>query len=107
MKLYMLQRISALVMAPLTLFHIAVMIYAIQGGLSADELLDRTQGSTFWFLYYGCFVFAVSLHAAIGLRVIVFETLGLRNMALSVFTWCTCLIFLSLGGRAVFAVTLL
>ena len=44
-RLYMLQRITALIMAPLTLGHIAVMIYAVQGGLSADEILARTQGS--------------------------------------------------------------
>ena len=58
--LYLLQRITALAMAPLVLGHLAVMIYAIQGGLSAAEILGRTQGSLAWFLFYGLFVLAVS-----------------------------------------------
>ena len=105
LKLYMAQRISAMVMAPLVLGHIAVMIYAVQGGLSAAEILGRTQGSVFWFLFYGLFVLAVSVHAAIGLRVIAFEWLRLRGVWLSAFTWATCLILLALGARAVWAVT--
>ena len=38
LRLYMLQRLTALVMAPLVLGHLAVMIYAIQGGLDADSV---------------------------------------------------------------------
>ena len=76
-RLYLLQRLSALVMAPLVLGHIALMIYAVQGGLSASEILSRTQGSVSWAIFYGSFVLAVSIHAAIGLRVIVFETANL------------------------------
>jgi fumarate reductase subunit C len=105
-RLYMLQRITALVMAPLTLGHLAIMIYAIQGGLTTTEILSRTQGSLFWLLFYGSFVIAVSVHAAIGLRVILFETFGIRNFALSAFTWGICLMLLIMGGRAVFAVTM-
>lgn len=105
LRLYMLQRLSALIMAPLTLGHIAVMIYAVQGGLSAEEILGRTQGSVFWFLFYGSFVLAVSVHAAIGLRVICHETFGLRGRMLSLFMWCVGLVLLGLGTQAVFAVT--
>jgi len=107
MRLYMLQRLTALIMAPLTLGHIAVMIYAVQGGLSTAEILGRTQGSIFWFLFYGSFVVAVSVHAAIGLRVISHEMLGLRGVALSTFTWATGLVLLFMGAWAVSAVTLL
>ncbi len=107
LRLYMLQRITALIMAPLTLGHIAVMIYAVQGGLSTAEILGRTQGSLWWLLYYGTFVAAVSTHASIGLRVIVAESLKISGMALEVFTCVTGLLFLLLGGRAVIAVTLL
>ena len=52
-KLYILQRLTALIMAPLVLGHLALMIYAVQGGLSASEILGRTQGSVFW---------AISIH---------------------------------------------
>ena len=82
-RLYMAQRLTALIMAPLVLGHIAVMIYAIQGGLSSAEILGRTQGSLFWLLFYGLFVLAVSIHAAIGIRVIVHEWAGLKGAALS------------------------
>ena len=44
-RLYILQRATALIMAPLVIGHIAVMIYAVQTGLSAAEILSRTQGS--------------------------------------------------------------
>ncbi|TQV69834.1 succinate dehydrogenase [Denitrobaculum tricleocarpae] len=107
MRLYMLQRITALIMAPLTLGHIAVMIYAIQDGLTAAEILGRTQGSLAWFLFYGLFVVAVSIHAAIGLRVILHETLGVKGAALRLFTWGVGLVLLAMGGRAVWAVTVL
>jgi len=105
-RLYMLQRLTALIMAPLTLGHIVVMIYAIQGGLSTAEILSRTQGSIWWLLFYGSFVVAVSLHAAIGLRVIVHEMLGLKRLALNVFTLVISLLLLFMGARAVLAVTL-
>ena len=58
-RLYLAQRLSAMVMAPLVLVHLAVMIYATQGGLDAAEILSRTQGSFFWGGLYGLFVLAV------------------------------------------------
>ncbi len=106
LKLYMAQRISAMVMAPLVLGHIAVMIYAVQGGLSATEILGRTQGSVFWFLFYGTFVIAVSVHAAIGLRVIAHEWLRLAGIWLQAVTFTTWLVLLLMGARAVIAVTM-
>jgi len=105
LRLYMLQRITALLMAPLVLGHLAVMIYAIQGGLSAEEILGRTQGSAVWFLFYGTFVIAVAIHGAIGLRAIVHEWGGLKRPALDLFMWVVGLALLSLGARAVWAVT--
>lgn len=105
--LYMAQRLSAMVMAPLVLAHLAVMIYAIRGGLSTSEILSRTQGSVIWFLFYGTFVIAVSIHAAIGLRVIVHETAGLKGLALEIFTWGAGIVLLFMGARAVMAVTML
>ena len=104
-RLYMLQRITALIMAPLVIGHIAVMIVAIQGGLSAAEILGRTQGSVGWALFYGLFVVAVSIHAAIGVRVIVHEVAGLKGVGLSVVTWGICAVLLVLGGMAVWGVT--
>lgn len=106
LKLYMLQRITALLMAPFVLVHIGVMIYAIQGGLSAAEILGRTQGSLVWFLFYGVFVFAVSVHGAIGLGTIIREWLGLRGAKLDITMWVIGFGLFLMGARAVWAVTL-
>ena len=103
-RLYLAQRITAMIMAPLVLGHLAVMIYAVQGGLDASEILARTQGSVLWGAFYGVFVVAVAIHAAIGLRVVVHEHLKLTGTALSAFTAAAALLFLILGGRAVIAV---
>ena len=80
--LYMTQRITALLMAPFVIGHLALMIYAIQGGLSAAEILGRTQGSLLWFLFYGTFVIAVSVHGAIGVRSVAQEWAGLNGAVL-------------------------
>lgn len=105
LRLYMLQRITALLMAPLVIGHIAVMIYAIQGGLSAAEILGRTQGSVAWFLFYGTFVVAVAVHGAIGLRTIAHEWAGLSGAALTAVMWVIGLALFALGAQAVWGVT--
>ncbi len=104
-RLFMLQRVTALIMAPLVLGHLAVMIYAVQGGLSAAEILGRTQGSFWWALFYGSFVIAVSIHASIGLRVIAHETFGLSRLGLAALTWSVGILLGLLGLYAVYAVT--
>jgi fumarate reductase subunit C len=93
-------------MAPLVLVHLAVMIYAVQGGLDANEILSRTRGSLWWGAMYGLLVAAVSVHTAIGLRIIVHEHLKFGGAALNLFTWGVGLVLLAMGGRAVVAVTL-
>ena len=103
-RLYVAQRLSAVLMAPLVLGHLAVMIYAIQGGLDSAEILSRTQGSLFWFTFYQLFVIAVSIHAAIGVRVVAFEWCGVRGRALELFSWASALILLAMGTFAVAAV---
>lgn len=105
LRLYMLQRITALLMAPLVLGHLALMIYAVQDGLSAAEILGRTQGSLLWFLFYGTFVLAASIHGAIGLRTVAHEWGGLKDGKLSAFMWIVGVGLFALGCRAVWAVT--
>lgn len=82
--LFTAQRASAMVLAPLVLIHLGTMIYAIQGGLTAAEILGRTQGSGLWATIYGLFVAAAAVHAAIGLRTILAEMApaigGFRNL---------------------------
>ncbi|MBE9556458.1 MAG: succinate dehydrogenase, partial [Proteobacteria bacterium] len=45
MRLYLLQRITAAILAVAVLVHLAVIAYAVQGGLGAEEILSRTRGS--------------------------------------------------------------
>ena len=105
-RLYLAQRASAAIMAPLVLIHLGVMIYAIQGGIDAAEILQRTRGSFFWGANYGLFVIAVSVHAAIGLRNILREWLSLRGIGLAVISWVFFAGLLTAGLRAVAAVIL-
>ena len=104
LKLYLAQRISAVILAPLVLLHLGVMVYAIQGGLSADEILGRTRGSLLWGSVYGLFVFTVAVHAAIGLRNIMREWWQLRGLLLAFLSWVFFAGLLAAGLRAVLAV---
>lgn len=104
LRLYLLQRGSALLMAPLVLGHLAVMIYAIRDGLTAEEILGRTQGSLFWALFYGLFVLAAAVHGAIGLRTVVREMTAWRGRSLDLAAVLFALLVLALGARAVIGV---
>ncbi|MCP4008631.1 MAG: succinate dehydrogenase [Proteobacteria bacterium] len=105
-RLYMAQRLSAMIMAPLVLLHLGVMIYAVQNGLDSAEILNRTRGSVFWGFSYGLFVLAVAVHAAIGLRVIAYEWFGRSGTQLNVITTAVAAVLLAMGWRAVYAVVI-
>lgn len=101
---YLLQRGTAFVMAPLVLVHLIVIVIAVQGGLSAEEILARTRGSMAWGAFYGLFVLAASIHAGIGLQTVLREwtPLQARGAALAAHTFMV--VLLGLGARAVYAV---
>ena len=104
-RLYLLQRLSALVMAPLVVVHLVVIIIAVRSGLDAESLLSRTRGCLVWALVYGSFVIAVSVHAAIGIRTVLSEWLRIRGILLEAALWSMGCGLLALGLRAVYAVT--
>ena len=104
-RLFLAQRLSAMLLAPLVLIHLALIIYAIQGGLSAAEVLGRTQGSAGWGAFYGAFVLAVSVHAPIGLRNVLAEWTPLPRRAADALALAASLALLALGLRAVWIVT--
>ena len=79
--MWIAQRASAAVLAICVTVHLATIIYAVQGGLSAAEILARTRGSAGWLAFYTVFVLAVTVHAPIGLRSICIEWLGWRGRA--------------------------
>ncbi len=102
--LWIAQRASAAVLAVCVLVHIAVMIYAVRGGLSAAEILGRTRGSAGWAVFYTLFVAAVAVHAPIGLRAVAVEWLGWRGRSLGIALHVFGLLLLAMGLRAVWAV---
>ena len=102
--LWIAQRASAVVLALCVLVHIAVMVYAVQGGLSAGEILGRTRGNIGWAAFYAVFVAAVAVHAPIGLRAVAIEWLGWRGRSLGIFLCLFALLLLAMGLRAVWAV---
>ena len=59
-SLYIWQRLTAAVMAPLVLVHVIVIFYATRKGLSAADILARTRGSLAWASFYGAFVVAAA-----------------------------------------------
>lgn len=99
--LWTAQRASAAVLAVCVTVHLATMIYAVRGGLSAAEILGRTSGSIGWSLFYGVFVLAVAVHAPIGLRTIVREMSGWRGPSLDVAAAVFALVLVALGWRSI------
>ncbi len=98
------QRFSAMVLAVCVLVHLVTLVYAVRGGLSATEILGRTRGSFGWGAFYTIFVLAVAIHAPIGLRAVLSETLGWRGALLNAAVGVATLVVLVLGLRAVWAV---
>lgn len=72
-RLFIAQRVTALLMAPLVIGHLALIIYAVHGGLDAAEILARTRGNAWFAGFYQLFVVLAALHAAIGVRVVCAE----------------------------------
>jgi fumarate reductase subunit C len=102
--LWAAQRASAAILALCVLAHLGTIIYAVRGGLSAVEVLQRTQGSVAWAVFYTLFVLAVAVHAPIGLRAILAETFGWRGRSLDIFVVLVAATLAVLGFRAVWAV---
>jgi fumarate reductase subunit C len=102
--LWIAQRASAAVLALCVVVHLATMIYAIRGGLSAAEILGRTRGNIPWLMFYSLFVLAVTVHAPIGLRSALGEWLGWRGRSCDVFLVVVAMLLAALGMRAVLGV---
>jgi len=106
MRLYVWQRATAALMVPLVLVHIAVIFYATQKGMTAADILSRTHGSIMWASYYGLFVAAASIHAAIGVRNVLTEWSPLTGLHAGRLALMFGLLLAALGARAVLAVVL-
>lgn len=103
--LWTAQRASAAVLALFVVVHLAVIVYAVRNGLTAQEILGRTRGSVGWAAFYGLFVAAVAIHAPIGLRAVLTEVAGWRGRGRDFALLLFGLLLLAWGLRAVWAVT--
>ena len=102
--LWIAQRASAAVLAVCVAVHLATIIYAVQGGLTAAEILGRTRGNHAWLAFYSVFVVAVSVHAPIGLRAIFLEWLRWRGASRDIVLALFSAALAWMGMRAVFSV---
>jgi fumarate reductase subunit C len=101
-----LQRISAMVLALCVLVHLATMIHAVRGGLTAEEILGRTQGNWAFGVFYAVFVLACVAHVPVGLARIAREWLGWSEAAALWAARAFGALLLVTGLRAVYAVVL-
>jgi fumarate reductase subunit C len=102
--LWVAQRATAAILAVCVAVHLATIIYAVQGGLSAAEILGRTRGSAGWLAFYSLFVAAAAIHAPIGLRPVLGEWLHWRGASREAFLALFSAFLLFTGMRAVLAV---
>ena len=84
--------------------HLATIVYAVQGGLSAAEILGRTRGNAAWFAFYAVFVAAVAVHAPIGLRAVFTEWLKWRGVSRDLLLLALAAAIAWMGMRAVLSV---
>jgi fumarate reductase subunit C len=106
LTLYLWQRGTAALMAPMVLVHLVVIFYATRHGLTAAEILGRVHGSVGWGGFYTLFVLAASIHAGIGIRNVLAEWSPLSERAASGAALVFAVLLCGLGLRAVIAVTL-
>jgi len=92
-------------MVPLMLGHIALAVYVSRAGFSATEILERTEGSRMWALYYSVLVLAVTVHAPIGYYSVVSTWTDWRGWSLKLSAITLACVLLTVGLRAVYTVT--
>jgi fumarate reductase subunit C len=102
--LFVVQRVSAMVLGLAVAIHLATILYAIRGGLTAGEILTRTHPNLGFGLFYALFVVAVAVHAPIGLRNVTREWTPWRGRTLDAALALFSVALLVLGMRAVIAV---
>ena len=102
-RLYVWQRATAALMAPLVLIHIAVIFYATRQQMTAADILSRTHGSAVWASYYGLFVAAASVHASIGVRNVLAEWSPLTERRAGQIAIVFGVLLALLGAHAIFA----
>src|SRR5262249_32215956 len=105
-RLYVWQRLTAAIMLPLVLAHVAMIFYATRTGMSAADILGRTRSSIGWAVFYTLFVVPAAIHAGICLRYCFAEWLPMGGPAAGMLAVVFGFLLLLFGLRAVAAVVL-
>lgn len=100
------QRISAMLLAVLVLVHLAGMVYAVRGGLTAAEILSRTSGNWLFASYYAVFVLACAVHVPVGMANIAREWWGWSAGTALWASRAFAVLLLVMGLRAVWGVVM-
>jgi len=98
------QRISAMVLMVFVFIHLGLILYAMRGGLTAAEILGRTQGNLALAVFYAVFVLACVIHVPLGLQKIAEEWGGMTPPTAQLLTRGFAALILVLGLTAVWAV---
>ncbi len=98
----MAQRASAAVLAVAVIVHLATVIYAVRGDLTAAEIIARVQGNLAWLIFYVVFVLAAAVHAPIGIRTILLESTRLPPRIVDLLSAAVLLIILIMGLETTF-----
>jgi fumarate reductase subunit C len=107
--LWLAQRVSGAVLALTVTVHLVTLIYAVRGGLSGAEIIDRVHGNVAWLVFYAIFVAAAAIHAPLGLRVILSESTSLKaplpgllssffGVALAILGWRAAFLLFAFGA---------
>ena len=98
------QRVSAMVLAIFVVVHLAIMVYAMKGGLTAAEILSRTQGNWIFGAFYAAFVIACAVHVPIGVAKIAKEWGSMSSKSAQLLSRFLVAVILVMGFAAVWGV---
>jgi fumarate reductase subunit C len=104
--LWLAQRASAAVLGLAVVVHLGTLVTAVQGGLSAAEIVSRLQGHAGWLAFYVVFVLAAAVHAPLGLRAVLREWTPIGPFAAGLASLGLALAMVALGLRAALAMFL-
>jgi len=100
-RLWLAQRLSAMVLGVCVVVHLITIVIAVQGGLSAAEITARVAGNPAWTAFYAVFVIAISVHAPIGLRSVLAERTKLSARRVDLLCFIAAAMLFVLGIRVV------
>lgn len=100
-RMWLAQRISAGVLGVSVVVHLAGIVTAVQGGLTAAEIIDRVGGNGVMALFYGVFVIACAVHAPIGIRTVLSEMTNFKPASVSGIAITLAALIVMLGLKAV------